>query len=728
MSMNMIKRAILALAMLAGIVPAFAQVPPPVPALPDTERRTSYSISASTCACSVGFQLYGDSTDVVNWLEVFVNGVLVPQSGGWTISSPTGPIATIPRPITDAVLTFTTAQTGTVQIVGARRPRRTSQFQESQPVPTRNFNQTFSDIIATQRELWDKTNDFTGRSVRTPPGETLALLPILASRANMGACFDGSGNLTSCVAASTGSFIAGAGIAFTGTNPTTISAIPCSVFTSISVGCVPASGGGGSNFLRADGVFAPPPSNYQPIFNITSSPYNAVCNFVTKGDVAMASGSATATSASGWTPGDVGKNIIVSGAGANIGSATTTVSNGTASIAAVNSFAANQIVVFTASVGSNLIAGTAYYISATGLSGAAFQVTAQLAGVPIVQNGNGSPNAFTSVNLVTGIASFINSTTVTLSIANTSGAAISGRQAEYSNDDTTAINSAIAAAVAAGGGTVYIPANKVCGVTTLNMTNINTQITLTGEGVISSRLMPIQNAGYGTLHGHIIDLTGSSQLVLQNFQVGLSNSIAVPQTGLFMAQTAANQCNHIRLRNLYISGNFSGSALYDYGCPSWEAISSDFYNYSPGAGNHMVAFLTATNGFSYTSNFATVTTGFQSTSDIHFFNCEFHKFGATGSDNFVLNMDGTTNVGFYGGVINGGASAYVGFFNTVAHISFFNTTFENEGPPTVTVPTNAFFKSSGTVTDLNDLGSSYANSGAKFNPAASTTAVVTNAQ
>lgn len=223
--MSLIKRAILALALAAGIAPALAQVPPPVPALPDTERRTTYSISASTCACAVNFALYGDSTDVVNWLEVFLNGVLIPQSGGWTISSSTGPIATIPRPITDAVLTFTLPQTGTVQIVGARRPRRTTQFQESLPVPTRNFNQTFSDIIATQRELWDKTNDITGRGIFAPPGETLKLLPALASRQNMGACFDSSGNLQPCVAVA-GSFIAGSGITFTGTNPTTISVPP----------------------------------------------------------------------------------------------------------------------------------------------------------------------------------------------------------------------------------------------------------------------------------------------------------------------------------------------------------------------------------------------------------------------------------------------------------------------------------------------------------------------
>lgn len=217
-----IRNTVIALVLAAGIAPVFAQAPPPVPALPDAERRVAYSITGSLCSCAITFQLYGDSSDYANWLEVYVGGTLMPQAGNWTIASPSGSIATMARPITDAVLTFTAVQTGTVQIVGARRPRRTSQFQESQPVPTRNFNVVFSDITATLRELWDKTNDFTGRSVRAPPGETLVVLAALANRQNMGACFDSGGNLAPCVAGA-GTLTAGNGILFTGANPTTIS-------------------------------------------------------------------------------------------------------------------------------------------------------------------------------------------------------------------------------------------------------------------------------------------------------------------------------------------------------------------------------------------------------------------------------------------------------------------------------------------------------------------------
>src|SRR5687767_3713395 len=106
--MTHIRSLILALVLSAGLAPAFAQAPPPVPALPDTERRTSYAISGSTCACAVGFQLYQDGTDVANWIKVYINGVEIPQSGNWNITSPSGSLATLPRPISNAVLTFTT--------------------------------------------------------------------------------------------------------------------------------------------------------------------------------------------------------------------------------------------------------------------------------------------------------------------------------------------------------------------------------------------------------------------------------------------------------------------------------------------------------------------------------------------------------------------------------------------------------------------------------------------
>jgi hypothetical protein len=219
----------LAVGLLVPALAAFGAVPPPVPALPDVQRQISFNITNSTCACSLGsaLNLYGDSTDYQNWIEVWLNGVNVAFNDatfGWTITSPTGPLATIPRPITDGVLTFNTAQTGTVIIVGARRPRRTSQFQENVGVPTRNFNVVLSDIIAMLREVWDKINDVTGRAILGEPGDVFPPLPPAANRAGFNLCFNSTGAPALCaIASGSGTIASGTGIAFTGTNPTTIS-------------------------------------------------------------------------------------------------------------------------------------------------------------------------------------------------------------------------------------------------------------------------------------------------------------------------------------------------------------------------------------------------------------------------------------------------------------------------------------------------------------------------
>lgn len=223
--MKQLSRLIFATALLISAIPAFAQAPAPVPALPDAERRTTYTISASTCACAVNFALFGDGSDYQNWVEVWLNGVRYnynDSTNGWTITSPSGPIANLARPITNAVLTFTNAQTGTVQIVGARRPRRTSQFLENRGVAARDLNQVLTDLVAQNRETWDKLNDVTGRAVLAPPGETLSVLATLASRQNTGACWDSGGNLASCVSVPTSTIAAGSNITLTGTNPTTI--------------------------------------------------------------------------------------------------------------------------------------------------------------------------------------------------------------------------------------------------------------------------------------------------------------------------------------------------------------------------------------------------------------------------------------------------------------------------------------------------------------------------
>lgn len=196
------RKTLAALALLAGFLPAIAtaQAPPAVPALPDTERRTSYALTAGTCpACSVGFALYGTGTDYGNWIEVWI----VTGSGSsavatkltavtdYTLSSATGSLATIPRPITNATITLSSARTGTLQIVGAERPRRLTQFPENRGVTARELNVAVTDLVAENREQWDKLN----RTLVAAPGDSIGgPIPVAAKRAGGVLGFDSSGN------------------------------------------------------------------------------------------------------------------------------------------------------------------------------------------------------------------------------------------------------------------------------------------------------------------------------------------------------------------------------------------------------------------------------------------------------------------------------------------------------------------------------------------------------
>ncbi len=201
--MKTLRRLSIAALFALGLSNAVAQAPPVVPALPDTPRLTSYTIAGTTCTCAVNFALYGNANlaDYQEWVEVFLNGVQVAYNDptyGWTITSPTGALASIARPITDAVLTFNSIQTGTVEIVGASRPARLSQWSENQGVSARNLNVAFTGIVAQLREVWDKINDVSGRDLKSQPGNTVGLLPLPAACSNAFLGFDATGLIPVC--------------------------------------------------------------------------------------------------------------------------------------------------------------------------------------------------------------------------------------------------------------------------------------------------------------------------------------------------------------------------------------------------------------------------------------------------------------------------------------------------------------------------------------------------
>jgi hypothetical protein len=132
----------------------------PVPSLPDAERITTYNIVSPTVGpLDVSFDIYCDDSDLADAaIEVWDDGVRLTATVDYTVDSAGGgpDLSIQSRPITDARVTFTTARSGEIIIVGARRPRRTIQITEGAAIPARTHNRTYTDIFATLRELFDK--------------------------------------------------------------------------------------------------------------------------------------------------------------------------------------------------------------------------------------------------------------------------------------------------------------------------------------------------------------------------------------------------------------------------------------------------------------------------------------------------------------------------------------------------------------------------------------------
>jgi hypothetical protein len=107
-------------------------------------------------------------------------------------------LSTLARPITDAIITFNSPQTGTVIIVSAQRPRRLSVFAENQGVTARALNQVINTIFAILRDVWDKINDFDGRGIWGQPGTHFPVLPGPAQCQNSLLSFGADGKTPTC--------------------------------------------------------------------------------------------------------------------------------------------------------------------------------------------------------------------------------------------------------------------------------------------------------------------------------------------------------------------------------------------------------------------------------------------------------------------------------------------------------------------------------------------------
>jgi hypothetical protein len=170
-----------------------------IPALPDSQRISFYTISSSAGPLAVGFQIYGDQTDIDAWVQVWLNAtryLSTDPTFGWTLTSPSGSLSVIARPITDAVISFNSPQTGTVAIIGAQRPRRLSEYAENTGVSAASLNLLQNTVFAELRENFDfrqiiPSTTFANLVVLGGPPPLIGRLACITDGAGAG-CADGT--------------------------------------------------------------------------------------------------------------------------------------------------------------------------------------------------------------------------------------------------------------------------------------------------------------------------------------------------------------------------------------------------------------------------------------------------------------------------------------------------------------------------------------------------------
>lgn len=271
-----------------------------------------------------------------------------------------------------------------------------------------------------------------------------------------------------------------------------------------------------------------------------------------------------------------------------------------------------------------------------------------------------------------------------------------GANGNGSGDDTAGVQAAINAAKAAGGGIVFLPAGTYP-VSSLDLTNISGGITLRGTGINSCWVRPNQS------NVHVIDLTGSLFVHLENFQLGQFNLQSafgvVPKSAIFMSQMEGSlMSNALHFEDLYVSGSYTIATVYCYGVPSSDMINCDFYNYYDG--DVPVVWFTHNNEASATSQFQTVRGAGSNCSDWTLTACEIHElstpaFGQPSSAT-GLRLSNTHQMRWIGGNISGEGPQLIRMDGHNHHITFVGPTLYSEaGSP----PTNLFYVN-GTVSGL----------------------------
>lgn len=248
------------------------------------------------------------------------------------------------------------------------------------------------------------------------------------------------------------------------------------------------------------------------------------------------------------------------------------------------------------------------------------------------------------VDLITTIASFTSDTSVELTIAPTNTDASVAIM--FGTDDTAAIHAArddakVNGGVILFGNNTYVTGplafNSMIGV---NVTGVGRQ-SGAGPTNFGTHVWPLVAAASGV---PALDFSGSSHCALRNIQVGRSDLLGEPNTGILIAGKVGTESTHLEIDHCFCIGTFSNSALYVYGAPDCEFDRSQFYNYRNNSASAAV-IVTATNIRSVTSPNETLNTGNVDTSSFKFRDCHIIERGNTTANSLLpaFLLDGVSN-------------------------------------------------------------------------------------
>ncbi len=176
-----------------------------------------------------------------------------------------------------------------------------------------------------------------------------------------------------------------------------------------------------------------------------------------------------------------------------------------------------------------------------------------------------------------------------------------GALGDGTTNDTSAINSAISAALAlSGGATVYFPAGSYA-VTEINATAASAIFTkrlrLVGAGAFCTKIVPFAAGGV------LLNLMGRNYASVENLQI--DSTALASQCGIFMCRTATSaNCNNNNFRDVWVTGSYTVASVVSNGAEStsWFGCRIENSNTSPlhklffTGSDHTKVTITAVNG------------------------------------------------------------------------------------------------------------------------------------